>query len=115
MQSIGDNDDTVESSSAEIMQTEEGFAPVFFDPRPLANLLLIDELESLSPVLDMQVRQYCSPASTRSIFMHCNAEDVGCVWVHQFCWHFIAYMCLVLCLTSNITNSFLACICAVSL
>ena len=55
MQSIGDGDDTVESSSAEIMQTEEGFAPVFFDPRPLTNLLLIDELESLSPVLDMQV------------------------------------------------------------
>lgn len=55
MQSIGDGDDTVESSSAEIMQTEEGFAPVFFDARPLTNLLLIDELESLSPVLDMQV------------------------------------------------------------
>ena len=36
------------------MQTEEGFAPVFFDPRPLTNLVLIDELESLSPVLDMQ-------------------------------------------------------------
>lgn len=55
MQSIGDGDDTVESSSAEIMQTEEGFAPVFFDPRVLTNLLLIDELESLSPVLDMRV------------------------------------------------------------
>lgn len=54
LQSIGDDDDTVESSSAEIMQTEEGFAPVFFDPRPLTNLVLIDELESLSPVLDMQ-------------------------------------------------------------
>ena len=45
----------MESSSKEIMQTEEGFAPVFFDPRPLTNLLLIDELESLSPVVDMQV------------------------------------------------------------
>jgi len=37
------------------MQTAEGFAPVFFDPRPLTNLLLIDELDSLSPVVDMQV------------------------------------------------------------
>ena len=37
------------------METAEGFAPVFFDPRPLTNLLLIDELDSLSPVLDMQV------------------------------------------------------------
>ena len=66
MQSIGDGDDTVESSSKEIMQTEEGFAPVFFDPRPLTNLLLIDELESLSPVLDMQVNlllDYSAPTS----------------------------------------------------
>lgn len=55
VQSIGDGDDTVESSSAELMQTAEGFAPVFFDPRLLTNLLLIDELDSLSPVLDMQV------------------------------------------------------------
>lgn len=69
MQSIGDGDDTVESSSAELMQTAEGFAPVFFDPRLLTNLLLIDELDSLSPVLDMQVccyschaRQHIMPA-----------------------------------------------------
>ena len=65
LQSIGDDDDTVESSSAEIMQTEEGFAPVFFDPRPLTNLVLIDELESLSPVLDMQASDTaCIPLRT---------------------------------------------------
>ena len=38
------------------MQTEEGYQPVFFDPRPLKNLLLIDEMESLSPVMDLKAR-----------------------------------------------------------
>ena len=69
LQSIGDGDDTVESSSAELMQTAEGFAPVFFDPRPLTNLLLIDELDSLSPVLDMQV--FCCLLASLLLFLSC--------------------------------------------
>ena len=36
------------------MQTEEGYQPVFFEPRPLKNLLLIDEMESLSPIMDLK-------------------------------------------------------------
>eukprot|EP00873_Tetraselmis_striata_P011542 jgi/Tetstr1/431806/TSEL_021301.t1 len=54
-QGIGDDDDAVEASSESLMETEEGFQPVFFSPRPLTNLLLIDELDSLSPVMDMKV------------------------------------------------------------
>ena len=50
---IGD-DESVESSSATLMETEEGFEPVFFDPRPLANLYPIDNIDSLCPILDMQ-------------------------------------------------------------
>lgn len=50
---IGD-DDAVESSSASLMETEEGYEPVFFDPRPLTNLYTIDTIDSLCPVLDMQ-------------------------------------------------------------
>lgn len=45
----------MEASSESLMETEEGFQPVFFSPRPLTNLLLIDELDSLSPVMDMKV------------------------------------------------------------
>ena len=41
------------------MQTEEGYQPVFFDPRPLKNLLLIDEMESLSPIMDLKARASC--------------------------------------------------------
>ncbi len=51
----------MESSSATLVQTEEGFQPVFFDPRPLKNLLLVDELPSLMPILDMKVGRRKSP------------------------------------------------------
>ncbi|KAL6757658.1 CPSF A subunit region-domain-containing protein [Haematococcus lacustris] len=55
-QFIGTGDDEdVESSSAQLVQTEEGFQPVFFDPRPLKNLLLVDEMPSLMPITDMKV------------------------------------------------------------
>ena len=57
------------------MQTDEVFAPVFFDPRPLTNLVLIDELESLSPVLDMQA---CSAAFTIST---CQYVLCTCLYV----------------------------------
>ncbi|GAB4816845.1 hypothetical protein N2152v2_003891 [Parachlorella kessleri] len=53
-QALGD-DDAVEASSSTLMETEEGFQPVFFEPRPLANLELIDRMESLCPILDMKV------------------------------------------------------------
>lgn len=46
----------MESSSAQLVATEEGFQPVFFEPRPLKNLLLIDEMASLMPITDMKVR-----------------------------------------------------------
>lgn len=51
---IGDDPD-VESSSATLMETEEGFQPVFFQPRGLKNLVRIDQIESLMPVMDMKV------------------------------------------------------------
>ena len=55
-QSLGDDDEGgVESSSAALMETEEGFQPVFFDPRPLTNLELLDRLDSLAPITDMKV------------------------------------------------------------
>ena len=37
------------------METEDGFQPVFFDPRPLKNLMLVDESSSLAPITDMKV------------------------------------------------------------
>ncbi|KAG1692941.1 Splicing factor 3B subunit 3 [Nymphon striatum] len=49
---LGDDDDEPEFSSA--MPLEEGDT-FFFAPRPLKNLVLVDELESLSPILYTQI------------------------------------------------------------
>ena len=49
---LGDDDDEPEFSSA--MPLEEGDT-FFFAPRPLRNLVLVDELDSLSPILACQV------------------------------------------------------------
>ncbi|KAE8717986.1 Splicing factor 3B subunit 3 [Hibiscus syriacus] len=53
-QAIGDDPD-VESSSSTLMETEEGFQPVFFQPRGLKNLVRIDRAESLMPIMDMKI------------------------------------------------------------
>lgn len=55
LQGTGEDDDDVESSSATLVETEEGYQPVFFEPRPLRNLLLIDEMASLMPITDLKV------------------------------------------------------------
>ena len=49
---LGDDDEEPEFSSA--MPLEEG-ETFFFAPRPLKNLILVDELESLSPILSSHV------------------------------------------------------------
>ena len=49
---LGDDDDEPEFSSA--MPLEEGDT-FFFAPRPLKNLVVVDEMDSLSPILHCQV------------------------------------------------------------
>lgn len=49
-QGSGDDPDDVESSSLELQETDDAFVPTFFDPRPLRNLLCVDEVASLMPV-----------------------------------------------------------------
>lgn len=50
------------------MLTDEGYAPVFFEPRPLANLELRDELSSLMPLIDMKVGKERWTSSSNSNF-----------------------------------------------
>lgn len=50
---LGDDDDEPEFSSA--MELEEG-TTFFFAPRGLKNLVLVDEIESLAPVMSCQVQ-----------------------------------------------------------
>ena len=49
---LGDDDDEPEFSSA--MPLEEGDT-FLFQPRPLKNLVVVDELDSLSPIMHAQV------------------------------------------------------------
>lgn len=67
---IGDGDD-VEASSATLMETEEGFQPLFFQPRGLKNLVRIDQIESLMPIMDMRVANLFEE-ETPQIFTLCG-------------------------------------------
>ncbi|XP_058756401.1 spliceosome-associated protein 130 A [Vicia villosa] len=67
---IGDDDD-VEASSATLMETEEGFQPVYFQPRRLKNLVRIDQVESLMSIMDMKVSNLFEE-ETPQIFTLCG-------------------------------------------
>lgn len=69
-QGIGDEPE-VESSSSTLMETDEGFQPVFFQPRKLKNLVQIDEIESLMPIMDMKVANIFEE-ETPQIFALCG-------------------------------------------
>ncbi|XP_058774798.1 spliceosome-associated protein 130 A-like [Vicia villosa] len=68
---IGDDDDDVEASSATLMETEEGFQPVYFQPRRLKNLVRIDQVESLMSIMDMKVSNLFEE-ETPQIFTLCG-------------------------------------------
>lgn len=53
--SLGDEDAKDEASSLNLVETEDGYQAVFFEPRPLQNLALQDTLMSLAPMTDMKV------------------------------------------------------------
>ncbi|XP_018578281.1 splicing factor 3B subunit 3 isoform X2 [Anoplophora glabripennis] len=65
---LGDDDDELEFSSA--MPLEEGDT-FFFAPRPLRNLVLVDELESLSPILSSRVADLAGE-DTPQLYMMCG-------------------------------------------
>ncbi|CAH9121286.1 unnamed protein product [Cuscuta epithymum] len=69
-QAIGDDPD-VEASSATLMETDEGFQPVFFQPRKLKNLVRIDQVESLMPLMDMKITNLFEE-ETPQIFSLCG-------------------------------------------
>ncbi|KAI9278854.1 CPSF A subunit region-domain-containing protein [Phascolomyces articulosus] len=67
-ESLGDDPDDPEISSVDYMEAEaeqEETPLVYFTPRPLKNLLLVDELESLAPLLDAKVLNLADEESPR--------------------------------------------------
>lgn len=95
---LGDDDDEPEFSSA--MPLEEGDT-FFFQPRPLKNLVLVDEQENLSPIMACQVTclfiylfvfqtcacgdvvlvcvAHCSPVCDRSLIWPMKTH-LSCMW-----------------------------------
>ncbi|XP_026468479.1 splicing factor 3B subunit 3-like isoform X2 [Ctenocephalides felis] len=65
---LGDDDDEPEFSSA--MPLEEGDT-FFFAPRPLRNLVMVDEMESLSPILACEVADLTNE-DTPQLYMLCG-------------------------------------------
>jgi splicing factor 3B subunit 3 len=66
-QGIGDDDETPFSSAS---KNAEQF--VYFQPRQLVNLLMVDEMESLCPVTDMKVGKLAPNEQTPQIYTLCG-------------------------------------------
>ncbi|KAI7907481.1 CPSF A subunit region-domain-containing protein [Cokeromyces recurvatus] len=67
-ESLGDDDDDPEISSADYMEAEaeqEERPFVYFKPRPLKNLSLVDELTSMAPLMDSKVLNLADEDSPR--------------------------------------------------
>ena len=69
---LGDDDDEPEFSSA--MPLEEGDT-FFFAPRQLRNLVLVDELDSLSPIMASHIADLGKYVI--NIYFICNYEELA--------------------------------------
>lgn len=77
-QKLGDDDAETEYSSTSykdfgMASPNEPLPRVYFRPRPLENLLLADELESLDPIIDSKVANILPNADTPQIFTLCGS------------------------------------------
>lgn len=73
-QKLGDDDDEIEFSSADYPDRgmgEDGLPAALFRPRPLENLILSDELNSLDPIIDAKVLNFLGQ-DTPQIFAACG-------------------------------------------
>lgn len=75
-QNLGDDDEEQEFSSTDYPDNGNSDSPLpyaFFNPRPLQNLLLVDTLSSLDPIIDAKVVNLLGPASdTPQIYAACG-------------------------------------------
>ena len=85
---LGDNDDEPEFSSA--MPLEEG-ETFFFAPRSLKNLVLADEIDSLSPIMDCKV---CPWASCWLRTVHRPIGSLTYIYYMHVCMHEHGITCI---------------------
>ncbi|KAG2015443.1 pre-mRNA-splicing factor rse1 [Coprinopsis cinerea AmutBmut pab1-1] len=74
---LGDDDDQPEFSSSSypsygMAEPEQPLPRASFDPRPMENLMLIDELSSLNPVLDAKILKPSLDSEAPKIFAACG-------------------------------------------
>lgn len=65
---LGDDDDEPEFSSAMPLEEDETF---FFEARQLKNLVLVDELDSLSPIISCQIADLANE-DTPQLYVACG-------------------------------------------
>lgn len=65
---MGDDDDEPEFSSAMPLEEDETF---FFEARTLKNLVLVDELDSLSPIISCQITDLANE-DTPQLYVACG-------------------------------------------
>lgn len=83
---LGDDDDEQEFSSATHLEEGETF---FFAPRPLRNLVEVDQQESLSPILSCSV--------SHSFILSCYSDCTGGLLVNQLFCHRKLFVSLLTC------------------
>ncbi|KAF5346737.1 hypothetical protein D9756_010409 [Leucocoprinus leucothites] len=76
-QKLGDDDNEPEYSSTSypsfgMSDPQAGLPRAYFTPRPLENLALADELESLNPIIDSKVLNLLPNSDTPQIFAACG-------------------------------------------
>ena len=64
---LGDDDDEPEFSSS--MPLEEGDT-FFFAPRMLKNLVMVDEMDSLSPIMHCQVTSHSGQRAVKRLYVY---------------------------------------------
>jgi len=73
---LGDDDDEPEFSSA--MPLEEGDT-FFFAPRQLRNLVLVDEMDSLSPIMACQVADLGNDLKLHTYYLNMMDVTIGLI------------------------------------
>lgn len=84
---LGDDDDEPEFSSTIPLEEGDTF---FFAPRPLKNLVLVDEMESLSPVLACHIADLGKLDSSSSFEWFLTfVSNLQPMRIHRSCMHFV--------------------------
>ena len=100
---LGDDDDEPEFSSS--MPLEEGDT-FFFAPRMLKNLVMVDEMDSLSPIMHCQVTSHSGQRAVKRLYVYTSKAAF-------FADVFAMRVCVCVCVCACVRGACMhACVCA---